>query len=239
MKLSSFSLVLASLGLAALQATASPIRVVMISSSMPPPTKVEINHFRFGLAAADASSPLPEIPSSNVVITQGSIPVHDRKHKAGCSSSLKAANWLRQKLGLPTIEPHYRLTHSHHHDAGVHNASTAKYTVFNPTGPTSERLHHKWHRPHSFTARLQKSLMMLGPWEGRAVAFVIGCGIGTLLRMLYVLIVVGYRSVRPGNSDDEEVDIVFEEVEVLSAPPAYHADQKIAIAEEEKPLVSN
>ena len=57
--------------------------------------------------------------------------------------------------------------------------------------------------------------------------------------MLYVLIVVGFRSVRPGNSDDEEVDIVFEEVEVLAAPPAYRVDEKIAIPEEEKPLVSN
>lgn len=139
---------------------------------MPPPTKVELNHFRFGLAAADA--PFPEIPSNSLVITQGPIPARERKHKGGCSSSLKASNWLRQKLGLPIIEPHYRLTHSHHHDAGDHNASTAKYTVFSPTGPTSERLQHKWRRPHSFTGRLQKALMMLGPWEGRALAFVIG-----------------------------------------------------------------
>ncbi len=54
--------------------------------------------------------------------------------------------------------------------------------------------------------------------------------------MLYVLVVVSYRSVRPGNSEDEEVDIVFEEVEVLSAPPAYHVDEKVLIEVEEKPV---
>lgn len=57
--------------------------------------------------------------------------------------------------------------------------------------------------------------------------------------MLYVLVVVSYRSVRHGNSDEEEVDILFEEVEVLSAPPAYHLDEKVATPAEEKPLVSN
>jgi len=70
------------------------------------------------------------------------------------------------------------------------------------------------------------------------VAFVLGCGIGTLLRMLYVLVVVSYRSSRPGNSEDE-VDIVFEEVEILSAPPAYNADDKEVIPVEEKPTLAS
>ena len=38
--------------------------------------------------------------------------------------------------------------------------------------------------------------MNLGRWEGRAVAFVIGCGIGVLLRMFWVLAVVSFRTVR-------------------------------------------
>lgn len=53
--------------------------------------------------------------------------------------------------------------------------------------------------------------------------------------MLYVLFVVSFRSVRPGNSEEEEVDILFEEVEVLSAPPAYQGDEKVLIPVEEKP----
>lgn len=38
--------------------------------------------------------------------------------------------------------------------------------------------------------------MNLGRWEGRAVAFVIGCGIGVLLRMIWVLALVTFRTVR-------------------------------------------
>lgn len=72
------------------------------------------------------------------------------------------------------------------------------------------------HRPHSFIGRLHKAFLTLSPWEGRALSFVIGCGIGVLLRfvrraefifggtnleflffgstrMLYVFSVLGYR----------------------------------------------
>ena len=33
---------------------------------------------------------------------------------------------------------------------------------------------HRFRRPHSFAGRLSSALMTLGPWEGRAVAFVLG-----------------------------------------------------------------
>jgi len=52
---------------------------------------------------------------------------------------------------------------------------------------------HRHHRPHSFTGRLHKAFLTLSPWEGRALSFVIGCGIGVLLRMLYVFSVLAYR----------------------------------------------
>jgi hypothetical protein len=44
--------------------------------------------------------------------------------------------------------------------------------------------------------RLQRSLNALGPWEGKVVAFVLGCGIGVLLRMVWVLSVIAYRPSR-------------------------------------------
>lgn len=83
----------------------------------------------------------------------------------------------------------------------------------------------------SFVRRIHRALMSLGPWEGRAVAFVLGCGIGVLLRMFWVMAVVIFRAVRGGNSEsnslsDEFDSIVFvEELDV--APPAYHAEKRI------------
>jgi hypothetical protein len=48
-------------------------------------------------------------------------------------------------------------------------------------------------RPKSFSERVQRALYALSPWEGRALAFVVGCGLGVLLRMIYVFIVLGIR----------------------------------------------
>ncbi|TFK57761.1 hypothetical protein BDN72DRAFT_907546, partial [Pluteus cervinus] len=74
--------------------------------------------------------------------------------------------------------------------------------------------------PNAMT-RLHIALMALGPWEGCAVAFVLGCGIGVLLRMLWVLLLVSYRSIR---GDREEEQCVNHEVEythiLLEAEPA-------------------
>ena len=51
--------------------------------------------------------------------------------------------------------------------------------------PPEFRHHRMWihrHRPHSFIGRVRKAFLTLSPWEGRALSFVIGCGIGVLLR---------------------------------------------------------
>lgn len=96
--------------------------------------------------------------------------------------------------------------------------------------------------------RLTIALMALGKWEGRAVAFVIGtfqfhimgppcniylyngimagCGLGVLLRLLWVLTTVLVRSLRnkPEKESVEYHAVLFEE----SQPPAYlaNADEK-------------
>ena len=58
-----------------------------------------------------------------------------------------------------------------------------------------------------------------------------GCGIGSLLRMFYVLIVLTYRSFRPREETLEasEIDILFEEIEDIPAP--VYRDEKVAIIE--------
>jgi hypothetical protein len=77
--------------------------------------------------------------------------------------------------------------------------------------------------------------MALGPWEGRTVAFVLGCGIGVLLRMFWVLTVLAYRTVR-GEREEETIDreyIMYEPETLFVAPPEY-TDQKFRVAEEDE-----
>ncbi|KAI0032688.1 hypothetical protein K488DRAFT_85592 [Vararia minispora EC-137] len=109
--------------------------------------------------------------------------------------------------GAPVARPH---GHHHHHN-------------FRP-----------YHRHHgSFLRRVHRALMTLGPWEGRAVAFVLGCGIGVLLRMVWVITVLFCRAVRGTNSAQEEdgVNNQYEEVafllpeEIFVSPPEY-TDEK-------------
>ncbi|KAJ7502595.1 hypothetical protein B0H11DRAFT_644121 [Mycena galericulata] len=119
--------------------------------------------------------------------------------------------------------------------------------------PHPERIHaHRFrHRgKHSFLMRVHFALMSLGPWEGRAVAFVLGCGIGVLLRMFWVMAVISYRLVRgqrpvcgSTSQDYEEheytvVDLDAEEIFV--APPQYtYPVEKTEVAAIPVPVESN
>ena len=75
--------------------------------------------------------------------------------------------------------------------------------------------------------------MTLGPWwEGRAVAFVVGCGLGVLLRMLWVLSVVFVRALKGGNDEETEYReiVLITEEQVVLAPPQYeYVDEKAAL----------
>ncbi|OCH88625.1 hypothetical protein OBBRIDRAFT_836424 [Obba rivulosa] len=98
----------------------------------------------------------------------------------------------------------------------------------------------KHRRP--FIHRLHFALAALGPWEGRAVAFVLGCGIGVLLRMLWVLAVVVARTVRPGSpSQDHDAlfDADLDAEEYAVPPPHYTADVKIPIPTEKTEPAEN
>jgi hypothetical protein len=48
-------------------------------------------------------------------------------------------------------------------------------------------------RPKSFSGRLQRALNSLTPFESGVVAFVVGCGLGVLVRMIFVFIILGVR----------------------------------------------
>jgi len=88
-----------------------------------------------------------------------------------------------------------------------------------------------------FLRRLHFALMALGPWEGRAVAFVLGCGIGVLLRMVWVVGVVMARAItgrRTEESIEESAEAVFDmdAEEILVAPPQYTDEKAIYVVDD-------
>jgi hypothetical protein len=76
--------------------------------------------------------------------------------------------------------------------------------------------------------RLNFALLSLGKWEGRAVAFVLGCGLGVLLRMFWVLSVITFRTIRGPRREEVEYTIIHEYIpETAVSPPSYPIDEKV------------
>jgi hypothetical protein len=108
--------------------------------------------------------------------------------------------------------------------------------IFVSNEPIPEDCHNTYppqvKRPKCFTKtipffqRVHAALITLGPWEGKAVAFVLGCGIGVLLRMVWILAVVSYRMIRGTNENEigyTEIVFVEEINESEVSAPAYTA----------------
>jgi len=181
--------------------------------------------------------------------------VHKIKIKA-----IKIGNCFRKALGWPLIEIKH---HSHpHHGQPPHisngDAGRDDFVSILPfppvtaakggdwAGDMSDRPHHMHHKHHgTFLSRLHHSLMNLGRWEGRAVAFVIGCGIGVLIRMFWVLAIVSYRACRGHRDEGYATVAIMEEYDsddetVISVPSPklgppgyiYPVDEKFAVAED-------
>ncbi|KAG1889056.1 uncharacterized protein F5891DRAFT_1215816, partial [Suillus fuscotomentosus] len=80
----------------------------------------------------------------------------------------------------------------------------------------------------SLLGRVHCTIMALGLWDsGRAVAFVLGCGIGVLLRMFWVMSVLVYRTVRGERSEKiSHGYIMFEhDAETHFVPPPEYTDE--------------
>ncbi|THH18663.1 hypothetical protein EW146_g2358 [Bondarzewia mesenterica] len=98
-------------------------------------------------------------------------------------------------------------------------------------------MHHRMNQRGPFVQRVHRALMFLGPWEGRAVAFVLGCGIGVLLRMIYVLALVTVRAIHGSRDSNEPTDVLYPVVliedaeDIVVAPPQY-TDEKVTAAAE-------
>jgi len=129
------------------------------------------------------------------------------------------SNVFRKALGLPLIDEPERqfcsLAHMHRVEGdvlfGYHpvHPPPITWTFIDPLShiddvsfhgvgrhPNHHHAHAYAHRHRSFTNRLHHALVILGPWEGKAVGFVLGCGIGALLRMFFIIVVVTSRAIR-------------------------------------------
>jgi len=253
MRLSAFAAVVAGAGIA--QVTASPIRIITITQGQTEGAHA-LDGVRFG-----HSIPLPPAVATMTWKTEedeGSkwAPVkapHMRRPCGGRMSrfrqkGIEISNAFRKALGLPIIENH---PHPHHGVITTSNGTWGKYMILPadtrhpPPTPPHHRYHHhhgmRVHRVHgaSFATRLHYSLMNLGRWEGRAVAFVLGCGIGVHLRMFWVLAIVTYRAIKGQREDEHEyshITIIEEYEEIpVQTPPPYPVDEKVAIKEDEVP----
>ncbi|KAJ7466868.1 hypothetical protein FB451DRAFT_1259333 [Mycena latifolia] len=260
MKLSIVPIVVASAGLLA---SASPMRVVVVSSSEPmrvpmaPPVDPHagpilnvVPHakpcggarlrqkaisfasaFRLALGFGSDSDKEKEAFKTLPFLTPGPVRVEDAKafddrirfEMANMRDGKTAGGDRLRIVNLHPARPQDGPVRVHHHHA-------------------HGRFHHK---ERSFLMRVHFALMSLGPWEGRAVAFVLGCGIGVLLRMFFVLTVLAVRVLRGSNSSwttypgagEHEYLIVGEDAEeIFVAPPVYTTGYPVEKAEAEAPV---
>ncbi|KAF8965567.1 hypothetical protein BDZ97DRAFT_767406 [Flammula alnicola] len=255
MRFSAIAAVLAGAGIA--QVAAVPIRVILVSSSIQEGSS-PLDTIRFGHGVEQ-----PPAVAKMMATMKGPAGASGRTARP-CrgrmsrfrQKGIEVSNAFRKALGLPLIEanPH---PHVHVHPVPIHHEGAKRPEFWMAkgkaaaveTGPNGSlpvhhhnhhhHMHNKHHGQHrgSFVNRLHYSLVNLGRWEGRAVAFVLGCGIGVLLRMFWVLTLVMYRAVRGQRRDENEyshITTIFEEYE--PAPPNYTfpVDEKVAIEPETK-----
>jgi len=255
MRLSAFPLVLAGAGLAVQQVVASPLRVVVVTSHQEISNNAQVGSD----AASVATFVRPEMimPFSHHMAEasagRGRKPCKSMKAKA-----IALSNKFRVTFGFAPIEieepkvnvftPGFRTGPVLHPGLTVDKVLEAEHGGADHPIQAKGRFRHVHHRLHgSFLHRVHHALMALGPWEGRAVAFVLGCGLGVLLRMVWVMTLISYRLIRGGNAardtegDITQGDMYYEGVvlfetdaeESLPAPPQY-VDEKVVLAAADK-----
>lgn len=222
-----------------LVANASPLRVLLLDA---PPN----NHPNTSLIAT--ITPTWDVTPPTVTPNRQTCRTRLRQ------KAIAISNALRQALGLPPIQ-----VASTDVGKGVeHGVVHILPFIGNPNAPTFVDVgngngngdgtgpHHHRFRCRGgikgFMMRLHRSLNALGPWEGKVVAFVLGCGIGVLIRMVWVLAVITYRSINGGREPENtqtEYSFVLDQSDmepaevIFVAPPSYaDSDEKAALKED-------
>jgi hypothetical protein len=210
-------------------AEAAPIRVTVVSHQewLQPIGDSGATVVRFGHAMAgmdDKMGPGALGPISPSV--RKPCPMHRGGQKDGMSLS----DSLRKALGLPQVE-HQPIRHVHMKPDEV----MPMVKVHGESLPPQDSAWFAESQDDTFLRRLHSALMALDTWEARAVAFVLGCGIGVLLRMLWVFFVLIGRGLREDSTagQDAEYTLVLQDEEQL---PKYEAAPHPTPLEREKAL---
>jgi len=244
------------LGAGIAQVAAQPIRLVIVSSAIQE-SQLEgvgnVHGFEHPPAVATIMKPRPG-PNPMYKTMVGNDGPKMRRPCGGRGrlnrfrqKGIEISNAFRQALGWPLIESPDKF-------AGIkmiYRGPDGTHPGPPPHGPPhhappqhhGHHHHHKHHHKHNgkhgegFISRLNYSLLNLGAWEGIAVAFVLGCGIGVLLRMFFVLAIITYRAVKGQREEEHEYAqvVTIEQYEDAEHLPAYPADEKIKITTVEVP----
>lgn len=234
MKFSILPVLIAGASIAQL-ASASPIRIIV--------TEVSSN-LRFGHAVANGNNDnvAHVVRPSVVTITQvGDAGRSKKPHRHSCGGALRnkaiiLSNAVRKALGFPLIEEYRPIDIGKERPDGLVRILPIHLPMKVELDENNHHHghHHMKHHKGSFMRRMHHALMALGPWEGRAVAFVLGCGIGVLLRMVWVMCIIAYRLVKGGRDEGADYAVlIFEQdpEDLVVAPPQY-TDEKVEAADE-------
>ncbi|KAF9814075.1 hypothetical protein IEO21_05315 [Rhodonia placenta] len=272
MRLTSFPLVLAGASLLAQHAAASPVRVLVVSSHQEVstngrgPVAAVIENHRNAIHTSNVTVHHPPhmvypnagrhcggslrekaMRLSNKLFgfpELAPVPIeYAHPHVEGHSEDHPDRVSILPFLGLPaaisTEDAPVPATTLHQAEVAPPEMGTVRIVHMN--GEDGRRMRFRHHRG-PFLRRLHFALMALGPWEGRAVAFVLGCGIGVLLRMIWVLGVVLVRAVSYGRQSEEHdnVETIFvmaSDAEEILVPPPQYTDEKVAYIVDDKPAL--
>ncbi|KAJ7227869.1 hypothetical protein B0H12DRAFT_235302 [Mycena haematopus] len=223
-------------------ASASPLRVIVVSNGMTMPDNELVAHIQ---GPALTPKPAPAMPAhascggarlrQKVTSLADSLKIalgfHPSALKSGQEQQLKAAVMPYSPSAVKgQVQPHAER---------IDWVKTADHPQEHRR-PGHGRFRYHGEQP-SFLMRVHFALMSLGAWEGRAVAFVLGCGIGVLLRMFWVMSILTFRiltgpSPRHSDEHDEYTVIDIEDSdcdaeEIFVAPPTYTypVDEKVEV----------
>jgi len=181
---------------------AAPIRWIVASSA----SDSVSSHIRVGLPAVplafSANEGLQVQPKYHAQPCKAN---RWRKQVAKFMNKIKTSLGSELTAGHSITEPHFPMIVEVFQNAreGDHNdghSDSQKHHHYHHHHPSHRHGHHRLRHP-GFGHRLVRALTELGKWEGRGVAFVIGCGLGVLLRMIWILLVLVTRYFRPIRED--------------------------------------
>jgi len=167
--------------------------------------------------------------------------------KPGCKFSLSKIQRLTEGLRhIFGFAPIFRPVSGAHiagpvpHDGAVPSGEAPPFVPpgvsFSPPHPMISHFRNVQNHRAPFMARLEYAIKSLGVWEARAVAFVLGCGLGALLRILFMFCLIAIRALRKRSQRpvelNEDTAVLFAAGEAMpsSEPPAY-GDEKVTWCE--------